>query len=55
MSPVEQTITSPAETSSREPTCSAVLCVSAKPCGPVQAFAPPLLSTTARTIPPLAT
>ena len=53
--PVEQTITSPDETLSDCPTCSAVLWVSANPCGPVQAFAPPLLRTTARTIPPFAT
>ena len=55
ISPVEQTITSPAETLSSAPTCSAVVCVSANPCGPVQAFAPPLLRTTARTTPPFDT
>ena len=55
ISPVEQTITSPAETLSKCPTCSAVLCVSAKPCGPVHALAPPLLSTAALTVPPFAT
>ena len=31
--------------------CSAVAWVSWKPCGPVQALAPPALSTTARTMP----
>ena len=55
MRPVEQTTTSPEETLSSSPTFSAVLCVSAKPCGPVQAFAPPEFRTTARTTWPLTT
>ena len=48
--PVEQTTTSPDEIPSSAPTCSAVWCVSAKPCGPVQALAPPELRIAARTI-----
>ena len=59
ISPVEQTATSAAPTTSRPPplavsraaASSAVAWVSWKPCGPVQAFAPPELSTTARTMP----
>ncbi|CPU65139.1 Uncharacterised protein [Mycobacteroides abscessus] len=47
MRPVEQTSTSPADVASTSATCSAVRCVSAKPSGPVHAFAPPELSTTA--------
>src|SRR5271166_5463267 len=54
--PVEQTAISPAPTSpSAAARCSAVACVSWKPSGPVQALAPPELSTTARTRPPLTT
>jgi len=52
--PVEHTKTSPAPTSivpvlvSSADTNSAVACVSKNPCGPVQALAPPELSTTIR-------
>src|SRR6185437_8179875 len=53
--PVEQTAISPAESSIAAARCSAVACVSWKPSGPVQALAPPELSTTARTRPPLTT
>ncbi len=59
--PVEQTAMSPGPTisflveRSTEAVCSAVACVSRKPCEPVHAFAPPELSTTARTTPPLST
>ena len=53
--PVEQTMTSPEEISNNVPTSSAVTCVSRKPCGPVHAFAPPELRTTARTSAPLIT
>ena len=60
--PVEHTATSPAPTMSRAfaaviaaAVCSAVAWVSWKPAGPVQAFAPPELSTTARTTPPCTT
>ena len=53
--PVEQTAISPAESSSAAASRSAVACVSWKPSGPVQALAPPELSTTARTRPPLTT
>ena len=55
INPVEQTITSPEEIDKRSPTNSALTWVSIKPCGPVQAFAPPEFRTTARTRPPLAT
>src|SRR6185369_3213336 len=51
ISPVEQTATSPAPIPSPPATCSAVTWVSAKPSGPVQAFAPPELRTTARSRP----
>src|SRR5271165_59505 len=53
--PVEQTAISPAPTSIAVAKFSAVACVSWKPSGPVQALAPPELSTTARTRPPLTT
>ena len=53
--PVEHTAISPAESSSPAARRSADKCVSAKPSGPVQAFAPPELSSTARTRPPLST
>jgi hypothetical protein len=53
--PVEHTAISPAESSSAAASRSAVACVSWKPSGPVQALAPPELSTTALTRPPLAT
>ena len=55
ISPVEQTATSPARDAEqpRRP-CSAVAWVSWKPSGPVQALAPPELSTT-RATPPSAT
>jgi hypothetical protein len=49
--PVEQTRTSPAEMPRAAAVCSAVACVSAKPSGPVQALAPPELSTTAPATP----
>ncbi len=49
--PVEHTATSPAPMSSSEATFSAVAWVSWKPPVPVHAFAPPELSTTARTRP----
>ena len=54
--PVEQTAISPAESASagRE-ALRGLACVSAKPSGPVQAFAPPELSSTARTRPPRST
>ena len=51
ISPVEQTATSPAETPSAMATHSAVAWVSWNPAGPVQALAPPELSTTASTRP----
>ena len=51
ISPVEQTSTSWAATSSRSARCSAVRWVSAKPSGPVHAFAPPEFRTTARARP----
>ena len=57
ISPVEQTATSAAPTGSRPArvsaaaTRSAVAWVSWKPCGPVQALAPPEFSTTTRTRP----
>src|SRR5215471_9060423 len=51
ISPVEQTATSPTGTASRPARCPAVRVVSSNPSGPVQAFAPPELSTTARTRP----
>ena len=47
--PVEQTAISPAESLIAAARRSAVACVSWKPSGPVQALAPPELSTTART------
>ena len=53
--PVEQTATSLAEISNFLATNSALLCVSAKPCGPVQAFAPPEFKITALTALPLNT
>jgi hypothetical protein len=46
--PVEATATSIAPMPSSAAACSAVAWVSWKPSGPVQAFAPPELSTTAR-------
>ncbi|CAB4340019.1 unannotated protein [freshwater metagenome] len=49
ISPVEHTTTSPDEILRSSPTFSAVWCVSENPCGPVHAFAPPELSTAART------
>ncbi|CAB4791935.1 unannotated protein [freshwater metagenome] len=49
INPVEQTTTSLAEAPSKSATCSAVLCVSTNPSGPVQAFAPPLFRITALT------
>ena len=49
INPVEQTTTSPAFSPNFSATYSAVLCVSAKPSGPVHAFAPPLLRITAVT------
>ncbi len=49
--PVEQTATSPADSSSAIATHSAVAWVSWKPAGPVQALAPPELRTTASTRP----
>ena len=55
ISPVEQTAISPGESSMAWARCSAVACVSWKPGAPVQALAPPELSTTARTRPPLIT
>ena len=55
MSPVEHTATSPAEIARRSATCSAVRCVSRKPGDPVQALAPPELSTTASTRPSVTT
>ena len=48
ISPVEQTAISPGCTESSLARCSAVCSVSAYPPGPVQALAPPELSTTAR-------
>ncbi len=51
MSPVEQTATSAASRPSCSAAFSAVAYVSWKPCGPVQALAPPELSTTARIAP----
>jgi len=59
--PVEQTATSIAPIGcrcaavSRAARCSAVWWVSWKPCAPVQALAPPELSTTARRMPALST
>ena len=50
INPVEQTTTSPDEIFKDEPTNSAVRCVSANPCGPVHAFAPPEFRIAARTI-----
>ena len=55
MRPVEQTATSAAPTSRSLAASSAVACVSWKPFDPVQALAPPALSTTARTAPVLST
>ena len=55
MRPVEQTTTSPAETPSTSATCSAVRWVSEKPWAPVQALAPPELSTTASARPSVTT
>ncbi len=51
MSPVEQTATSAASRPSLSAARSAVAMVSFRPCGPVQALAPPELSTTARISP----
>ena len=48
ISPVDATATSIAPSSSAAAACSAVAWVSAKPSGPVQAFAPPELRATAR-------
>src|SRR6185503_16808903 len=53
--PVEATATSMAPRPSSVAACSAVAWVSWKPSGPVQAFAPPELRTTARTRPPRTT
>ena len=53
--PVEHTAISPGESSMAAARRSAVACVSWKPGAPVQALAPPELSTTARTRPPLTT
>ena len=55
ISPVEQTKTSVAETPSASAVFSAVVCVFWKPCGPVQALAPPELRMTASTRPSLTT
>src|SRR5215472_15567708 len=55
INPVEHTATSPTGTASRPARCSAVRVVSSNPSGPVQAFAPPELSTTAPTRPPAST
>src|SRR5215470_19298575 len=52
ISPVEQIAISPAESSSAAARRSALWWVSVKPGGPVQALAPPELSSTARTRPP---
>ena len=49
INPVEQIATSEDEIDSKLATCSADLWVSAKPSGPVAAFAPPLFSKTAET------
>ena len=49
--PVEQTRTSLEDISKTLPTYSAVSWVSANPCGPVQAFAPPEFKTIALAIP----
>ena len=53
--PVEQTKTSVAETPSTSAVFSAVVWVFWKPCGPVQALAPPELRMTASTRPSLTT
>ncbi len=53
--PVEHTAISPAESASPAARRSADTCVSAKPSGPVQAFAPAEFSSTARTRPPFST
>src|SRR5918998_1159010 len=55
MSPVEATATSIAPMPSSAAACSAVAWVSWKPSGPVQALAPPELSTTARARSPAST
>lgn len=56
ISPVEATAISPALCPGRTSAAfSAVAWVSWKPCGPVQALAPPELRTTAVTSPPLTT
>ena len=51
ISPVEQTATSIAPIPRASATASAVRWVSAKPSGPVQAFAPPEFKITARSVP----
>jgi hypothetical protein len=53
--PVEQTAISPGESPIAAARCSAVAWVSRNPARPVHALAPPELSTTARTRPPLTT
>src|ERR1035438_4078841 len=55
MSPVEHTAISPAESPRAAASRSALWWVSVKPAGPVHAFAPPELSSTARTRPPRTT
>src|SRR5262245_15950975 len=55
ISPVEQMAISPAESPSAVARRSALVWVSVKPSGPVQAFAPPELRSTARTRPPRTT
>src|SRR5437763_6230792 len=55
ISPVEQMAISPADSPSAAARRSALVWVSVKPSGPVQAFAPPELSSTARTRPPRTT
>src|SRR5215475_4815312 len=55
ISPVEQMAISPADSPSAAARRSALVWVSVKPSGPVQAFEPPELSSTARTRPPRTT
>ena len=55
ISPVLQIATSVAETPNLFATYSALLCVSAKPSGPVHAFAPPEFMSTASIRPSLTT
>ena len=53
--PVEATTTSPGETPAAAPRCSALRQASRNPAAPVQALAPPELSTTASTLPSAST